>query len=405
MAALNDVSMFTNLWVLALILLPIYHTSRNVTIRKSILLLLGALLLFYVAPRLVLLYALFWVMVLAMQRVVLATRHEANAATRVMLALVGLILVPMVSWKVFPDWFTVETALAGNAAVTHFATPLGWLDANRSTLLPVGLSFATFRVLDLLLQTSLEQIDRPSALDVIAYGFCPFLLAVGSIATLQEVDHSRTATSLDVKYGLYRILSGLVKIFVLAAMIEPWSGVFHATGSRPGYQIIAALYVFAVYFYLNFSGYSDLAIGTGRLFGMVLPENFRWPLLRQNPQQYWANWHASLSRFALRYIFPAAGGMRKGGDYKALLATMMTIAWWHELNGPWTVFGLYHGLGLIVHRWWTRNRPTQLEAAKDSLWYRALTWFLLFNFVAFGFPIISLPLDSLVVFYCGLFRW
>jgi D-alanyl-lipoteichoic acid acyltransferase DltB (MBOAT superfamily) len=170
----------------------------------------------------------------------------------------------------------------------------------------------------------------------------------------------------DVKYGLYRILAGLVKVFALAAALEPWSGVFSAY-DRPFWQLWVALYVFAVYFYLNFAGYSDLAIGTGRLFGMVLPENFRMPLIAKNPQLFWSRWHGSLSRFAQRYIFMGLGGVRAERRALALFMTIMTIALWHEFSKSYVLYGLYHGTGLVAHDYWTRNRPAAVERVRNTI--------------------------------------
>jgi D-alanyl-lipoteichoic acid acyltransferase DltB (MBOAT superfamily) len=392
---------FANLLILVVLVGPAYARAGT-GVRQAILATLGAALLYFVAPRLAILYLAYWAWAGGLSRLMLRFR-DAEHATTVMWACVLGALAPMLFWKLAPTVALPAFAWAGHQSIAALSDTLGYLDAHRGLLLPLGLSFATFRALDLILQTYLGSLDRVPFGRVLAYGFCPFVLAVGPIATLQEVDFSRTATREDALAGLARIVSGFVKIFLIASLFQDWTNVFHSY-DRPGWQLAAALVVFAFYFYLNFSGYSDIAIGTGRLFGMRLPENFNWPLFRESPQQFWANWHASLSRFAQRYIFAAAGGYRRNRQAIALLATMMVIAWWHDLTLSWTLFGLYHGAGLIVHRYWSQHRPVFFEARVASRGYRLASRLLLFSFVALGFPIISMPPGSLPDFYARLFH-
>jgi D-alanyl-lipoteichoic acid acyltransferase DltB (MBOAT superfamily) len=287
--------------------------------------------------------------------------------------------------------------------MTSVSSDIGFVDSHRNILLPVGLSFASFRALDLVLQTYLGTISQLNPAQIIAYGFFPALLPIGPIATLQEVDFTKRASSEDVVIGIIRITIGFAKVFLLASMLQHWGNIFYAY-DRQGWQILVSLAIFAFYFYLNFAGYSDIAIGAGRLYGMKLPENFRWPLFRDSPQKFWANWHASLSRFAQRYIFTSTGGYRKNRQNFALLATMMVIAWWHDLTLSWTIFGFYHGTGLIVHRWWSQNRPPFLASHIDHPFYRLISWAMLFSFIALGFPIISMDPTNLQKFYGNLLR-
>jgi alginate O-acetyltransferase complex protein AlgI len=403
MSNVNAAVIFANLWVLLLVALPAYHFARSSVVREALLICTGLLVIFYLAPRLCIPYLLFWIAVAGLQRLVLATRDDRFATPAMLIGVVAT-LAPMVAWKWYGAGCEKAFAWSAHRLVEHVYLPLAYIDAHRTITLPVGLSFLTFRALDLLLQTYLYSLDRVSLSRVLAYGLCPFLLPIGPIATIQETDVTRRASSDDFKYGLYRILSGLTKLFIVSTFLENWGGIFRSY-DRPGWQIFLALYIFAFYFYFNFAGFSDLAIGTGRLFGMVLPENFRWPLLRRSPQEFWNNWHASLSRFAQRYIFTTAGGMRSRTRPLALLATMMVIAWWHDLTASWTLFGLYHGLGLIVHDIWSRNRPATLEAARESVWYSAASTLMLMTFVVLGFPIISLPFNELGAFYARLLSW
>ena len=105
------------------------------------------------------------------------------------------------------------------------------------------------------------------------------------------------------------------------------------TGSPLDYWL--ELIMFAWYFYFNFSGYSDMAIGSARVFGFRLAPNFNNPYLKTNPQDFWNSWHMSLTRFAQRNVFVPMGGMRARTQYVAIAATMMVIALWHDLSSRW----------------------------------------------------------------------
>jgi D-alanyl-lipoteichoic acid acyltransferase DltB (MBOAT superfamily) len=393
---------FANLLVLAVIVAPLYRYTSSIALRQVLMTATGIVLLYHVAPRLILLYLMFWLVVVAAQKVMLHTR-DWKWATGVMWVCVLTLLAPMLTWKLFAVTFLPKLAWFLHSVVSELSQNIGFVDSHRSLMLPVGLSFATFRALDLILQTYLRSIGQIPLGHVMAYGFFPVLLPVGPIATLQEVDFTHNATSEDVKIGLLRITVGFFKVFLLASLFQDWGNVFHSY-DRPGWQLLISLVVFAFYFYLNFAGYSDIAIGTGRLFGMKLPENFRWPLFRESPQQFWASWHVSLSRFAQRYIFTSTGGYRRNRQSIALLATMMVIAWWHDLTLAWTLFGVYHGMGLAVHRWWSQHRPPLFARHVGHLWYRAVSWAMLFVFVVMGFPIISMDPANLPAFYGSLLR-
>lgn len=404
MNAFDPVPYFANLWVFSVLLLPLYHFVKSTRGRETILLLFGAALIFHIAPRLIPLYAIFWLVVFLSHRLVLYTRMHRLSSAALALA-VGLTLAPMVLWKWNPESFQPWLMLFGQGILERTFPDIAFLDSHRGLLVPIGLSVATFRGLDLIIQTYLESVQRQSPLRVMAYGFCPFLIPVGPITLYQEFKPEAAISRMDLLYGSFRILIGLTNIYLLAALLEPWSGIFRSF-DRPGWQIIVAIYVFAFYFYFNFAGYSDLAIGSGRLFGQKLPENFRRPLTHSdNPQAFWGRWHASLSRFAQRYVFSSLGGVRPNRRPFALFCTIMVIALWHEFSWSYVLYGLYHGTALVGHSYWSQHRPAWFEARRFSPLYKGLSRFAVCSLVAFGFPIIMLPVSELPDFYLRIFRW
>ena len=159
------------------------------------------------------------------------------------------------------------------------------------------------------------------------------------------------------------------------------------------------LVMYTWFFYLNFSGYSDLAIGIARLFGFKLKPNFSRPFTRTNPQEFWNSWHMSLTRFAQRNVFVPMGGMRQRTQYLAIAATMMVIALWHDISLPLVVFGVYHTCGLIGARILNQIRPA---APDPSILLSTGKGLLLFVFVAASLPLLTLKFSELGRFYEAL---
>ena len=105
-----------------------------------------------------------------------------------------------------------------------------------------------------------------------------------------------------------------MKIFIVSDAFETIAAWAWASGKAPWHMVWVAMLAYAVHFYINFSGYSDLAIGLARIWGLKLKENFNNPYFKTNPQAFWASWHMSLTRWAQRYVFVPLGGMRKAGS-------------------------------------------------------------------------------------------
>ena len=117
-------------------------------------------------------------------------------------------------------------------------------------------------------------------------------------------------------------------------------------------------YAFQIYF--DFSGYSDMAIGLGRMFGFVIPENFRSPYLSESITDFWRRWHISLSTWLRDYLYMPLGGNRKGPrrTYVNLALVMLLGGLWHGANWTFLVWGAYHGSLLAFERWMGKRAPT-----------------------------------------------
>jgi len=119
--------------------------------------------------------------------------------------------------------------------------------------------------------------------------------------------------------------------------------------------------------YVDFSAYSDIAIGSARLFGIRVPENFDWPYLRVNIAEFWRHWHISLYRWLVDYVFIPLGGSRcsRPRVYLNVLITMFLSGLWHGAGLNFVVWGLWHGLLLTGHRLWTNWRRERVGRREE----------------------------------------
>ncbi len=157
---------------------------------------------------------------------------------------------------------------------------------------------------------------------------------------------------------------------------------------------------------MDFSGYSDIAIGSARLFGIRVPENFDWPYLRTSIAQFWRHWHMSLTSWITDYVYIPLGGNRMGLGRTGLnlVAAMAVSGLWHGAQWHFLVWGLYNGLLLAVYRFWTvlvrrpiGQRVPALAPGAGSAPVRAVGaaagWALTFSLVTLGWGLFIMPLD------------
>ena len=254
------------------------------------------------------------------------------------------------------------------------------------------------------LKTFIGKFEALSFDRVLFYGFFPSVQMVGPIIEYEEVqtqgDHFQKPTAADMYVGSLRIFFGLIKVLIIAGVLQKSTVVFQTYETAPFYKIWIYLFIYSWYFYLNFSGYSDLAIGTSRLFGFKLKENFNYPYFRKNIADFWNNWHMSLSHFAQRNAFVPIGGYRKKTQFLAIYATIMVIALWHDVSLGMVIFGCYHGLGLIAHRIVADRAGKRMgPEQRVSAWSKIIGTYI---FVTLSFPLLALPLEKASRFYLAL---
>ncbi len=307
--------------------------------------------------------------------------------------------------------------LAGCFAIVAALLTFKLLDANYDSvsimdrLVPLGLSYYSLRCVHVLVEQYLERIEQPSAATLIEYLFFPATIVAGPIHRYPEfvAQRSPKLQFKRVSEGLERILYGYVKIvvlsnYLLSTKFFPWA-LSLVEPSTSQYQYLDAL-DYGLTLYLQFSGYSDIAIGFALLLGHRIIENFSWPFLKANIAEFWRSWHISLTRLCREYVFTSVHATTRRA-WMAVLATMLAISLWHGLTLNYLAWGLYHAMGLVIFRAWSGSSAAAFTRKSLPMPVRYLLgWFVTFQFVIIGFVFtkessLTDSIDALVILLGG----
>ncbi len=232
-------------------------------------------------------------------------------------------------------------------------------------ILPAGISFHTFQSLSYTIDVYRRQLRATRSVITFATFvlFFPQLVA-GPIVRAQDLlPQLEAPPALDLEKataGLYRIVIGLFKKIALADTLALGivDRVFEAPERFSAVEVAAGVYGYALQIYLDFSAYSDIAIGSAQILGFTLPENFRTPYRSANLQEFWRRWHISLSTWLRDYLYISLGGSRGAPwrTYVNLILTMLLGGLWHGASWAFVVWGALHGFGLAVTRYFQRTQ-------------------------------------------------
>jgi alginate O-acetyltransferase complex protein AlgI len=248
-----------------------------------------------------------------------------------------------------------------------------------AVLVPLGFSFLAFELLHVLLDRRRGRLQHVGAGDLFAFAFFFPSRAAGPIkrytpfaATVAEAG----ATLEDIHVGIVRVAVGLFKKLVLADFLALMVAEQTAVDSLVrAWSIVLA---FSLQVYLDFSAYSDCAIGFSRMLGIRLPENFNWPYLAASINEFWNRWHISLSTWVRDYVFvPTGSGLFKTRLRQrpaaiaviSYLLTFLTVGLWHGLALNFIVWGIYHGALLALYHVYKAALPRHVA---ESAWYRSI---------------------------------
>ena len=224
--------------------------------------------------------------------------------------------------------------------------------------LPIGISFYTFQIMSYTVDVYRGQVPaQRNFIDLACYvAFFPQLIA-GPIVRYSDVApqlKSRSQTLENCRLGAGRFLVGLGKKILLANLLGELCTAWH--GTQDGSVLFSWMYAIAytLHIYFDFSGYSDMAIGLGRIFGFHFPENFRHPYVSGSITEFWRRWHISLGTWFRDYVYIPLGGNRRGKwcQLRNILVVWFLTGFWHGAAWNFICWGLYFGLLLITEKLW-----------------------------------------------------
>lgn len=289
--------------------------------------------------------------------------------------------------------FKYTNFLLVNAAAALQLFGSAWRPSLGDIVLPLGISFFTFQGIAYLFDVATGEPPLTDVVDFLLFkGFWPQLIA-GPIIRLgeirEQIQADRTVDYSDVAIGCRRILFGFFRKVVIADNLAPYVDMVFLAHATPNFLDSAVgILGFGLQIYFDFSAYSDIAIGTARLFGFVFPENFNWPYAASSPRDFWNRWHMTLSRWIRDYVFtPLAFAGRRRPRFAPLwlLIAMAVCGLWHGAQWTFVVWGVYHGLLLVANESFLRRVfPAPTAAGDVSIARRAISIAVTFLLVQLG---------------------
>ena len=230
--------------------------------------------------------------------------------------------------------------------------------------LPIGISFFTFQAISYIVDVYRGDTEpADNLINVALYiAYFPQLIA-GPIVKYKEINkqiEDRQITSDGVALGLRRFMYGLGKKVILSNILgKSVDLVFDLSMDVIGFKLawLGAI-LFPIQIYYDFSGYSDMAIGLGKMFGFDIPENFVYPYVSKSITEYWRRWHISLGSWFREYVYFPLGGSRKGNVRTAINLTIMftLTGFWHGASFSFIAFGLYMAFFMVIERFWVLKK-------------------------------------------------
>ena len=282
----------------------------------------------------------------------LVARTEGRRRAAIMAAGIAADLTLLGFFKYY-DFFAASVTTWFARLGVHAAPPL------LQVALPVGVSFFTFQAISYLVDVRRNRVAAASLVDIAAWlTFFPTVTS-GPITRAGEFVPQLARPLRPVRADLARaywlIGRGLLKKLVLASYLATaiTDKAFADPSSYSALTLLVAVYAYAAQIYCDFSGYTDLAIGIGRLLGFVLPENFDRPYTAVSVQDFWSRWHMTLSRWLRDYLYvPFAGRApyRPARVYASLVSVMLIAGLWHGAAWGFVVFGGVHGVAMAIER-------------------------------------------------------
>ena len=258
--------------------------------------------------------------------------------------------------------------------------------------LPIGISFYTFQIISYVVDVYRGKVKaQKSFLKLATYvSLFPQLIAgpIVRYETIEKELDNRTSNFENFAYGVRRFVIGLGKKVLIANMLGELCDVFSTTNEKSVlfYWIFAISYSLQIYF--DFSAYSDMAIGLGRMFGFHFLENFNYPYISKSITEFWRRWHMSLSSWFRDYVYIPLGGNRKG---TIILVRNIFIVWaltgiWHGANWTFVIWGLMFGIMLIIEKLFLTKHLEKMPSILQRIYvlFTVMISFIIFNANSIG---------------------
>lgn len=255
-----------------------------------------------------------------------------------------------------------------------FAMDISFLEV----IMPIGISFYTFQAMSYLIDVYKGDAKVQKDIYKLALYISLFpQLVAGPIVKYRDVDEQidhRTVTFDKVSYGVKRFIIGLAKKMLLAntlgAVADEIFGLPVAQAS-PQLAWVGAIFYSLQLFY-DFSGYSDMAIGLGSIFGFKFLENFNYPYISKSITEFWRRWHISLSTWFKEYLYIPLGGNRKGSvrTYVNLFLVFLATGFWHGASWNFIFWGLWHGVFIIFEKMtgWHKESKSRIISGAQHIY-------------------------------------
>ena len=342
------------------LVLGLYYLFKSPKARNGVLLAFSLLFYAWGEPK--------WIFVMLLTVTVnyfcglLISKSQSKAKrTAAMIGGVALSLGFLVYFKYFGFFSDVVTGLLGME--NTFAKPV----------LPIGISFYTFQVLTYTVDVYRGKVPVQKSYGrlLLYVSFFPQLIA-GPIVNYTDIApalQERKVEAKDLHVGFQRFFIGFAKKVLLAntcgVVVEKLSAL--TSMSFAGSWLMAVCYAFQIYF--DFSGYSDMAIGMGRMFGFRFFENFNYPYISKSVTEFWRRWHISLGTFFRDYVYIPLGGNRvsNGKHIRNILIVWLLTGFWHGASWNFLAWGVYYGLLLLAEKFLLKNIKAKLPGFVNLL--------------------------------------
>lgn len=244
-----------------------------------------------------------------------------------------------------------------NFIITNINSIFGGNISLLNIVLPIGISFYTFQIISYEVDVYRGKVKASKSLiDYMTYVFLFPQLIAGPIVRYETISKelkSRKVTLEDFSYGVNRFIIGLFKKVVIANNIGELCNILNNSSevSVLLYWVLGISYMLQIYF--DFSGYSDIAIGIGRMIGFKFPENFNYPYIANSVTDFWRRWHMTLSSWFRDYVYIPLGGNRVSilKHIRNILVVWMLTGLWHGASWNFIIWGIYFGVILIIEKY------------------------------------------------------